>query len=353
MSAHIPPPSEEIPPTPGPVQLMGVEEIFAPLPPIPYLMESLDICPGAPTLMAGLGFSAKTLLAHALGLAVACNAPAWGSYQVRAGKVLFLDYEQGSYLTRRRIQRMARGMGLVPDAEALKIACMPRMYLDERGEDEGALDPEVELTKLCQGVALAVVDSLSASCPNLEENAASARKVLDMLGRVSEATGCVMIIIHHARKPSQGAEGGSRAAIRGSGALFDACGTVITTERQSDGTIRINHEKARMSGKLVDPLYVSIIDTDDGGLAINAKEGPKGGTKAGASLDSTKETILAYLKEHGFAGSKNALRERLGINRDRHYAAMAELIAEELIVIGDGDNKHAVLLAPEGAEDDE
>ncbi len=353
MSAHIPPPTEEIPPTPGPVSLMGVSEIFAPLPAIPYLMEALDICPGAPALMAGLGFSAKTLLAHALGLAVACDAPAWGAYPVRSGRVLLLDYEQGSYLTRRRIQRMARGMGIVPDGDALKIACMPRMYLDEKGEGKDAIDPEEELTKLCRGVTLAVIDSLSASCPNLEENAASARKVLDMLGRVSEATGCTIIVIHHSRKPSQGAEGGSRAAIRGSGALFDACGAVVTTERQSDGTIRISHEKARMSGKLVEPIYVSIVDTDDGGLAINTKEGPKGGTKAGAKLDATKEAIVAYLTEHGTAASKNALKERIGGDRNKHYAAVAELVAEGVIVIGDDDNKHAVRLAPEGAASDE
>src|SRR5690606_30306854 len=118
------------------IQLMGVSEIFAQLPPIPYLLEALDICPGAPTLIAGLGFSAKTLIAHALGLSVACRQLALEAYPVRAGKVIFLDYEQGQYLTRRRIQRMARGMGLVPEGDSLRIACMPRLYLDDEGDDK-------------------------------------------------------------------------------------------------------------------------------------------------------------------------------------------------------------------------
>jgi hypothetical protein len=58
------------------IDLLVVSEIFAELPPIPYLLREFDICPGAPTLFAGLGFSAKTLLAHSLALAVACGAPA-------------------------------------------------------------------------------------------------------------------------------------------------------------------------------------------------------------------------------------------------------------------------------------
>lgn len=326
-----------------PFRTLSVAEIFADLPPIPYLMQDLDICPGAPTLFAGLGFSAKTLLAHSLALAVACGAPAWGSMPTRAGRVVLLDYEQGSYLTKRRIQRMARGMGLVPDEGKLSLASMPETYLD--GEDA-----ESKLSALLKGSALCVIDSLSAACPSLDENSASSRKVIDMLGRVSEATGCVMLLIHHAKKPSKDDVGGSRNSIRGSGAIFDACSTVVVFERQADGQIKLVHQKARMSGKLRPNLMASISDTFDGGLMVAVEDAPQVvGTGSGAAkLDERKAQILEHLAEHGPAASKNAILERLGGRRTQHYAALSELEAEGSILVGDGDSPHVVKLGCQG-----
>lgn len=313
------------------IRLLDVAAIMAPLPPIPYLLEALDICPGAPTLAAGLGFAAKSLITHAAALAVATGAPAWGAYPVRQGRVILLDYEQGQHLTRRRLQRMARGMALVPEGDALRLASMPRMYLDDAG-DEKTPSAEEELETLCKGAALLVVDSLSAACPTLEENSASSRKVLDMLGRVSEATGCVVLVIHHARKPSQSDVGGARNAIRGSGAIFDACGSVLVFERRADATIQITHEKARTSGKPHAPITLSITDTPDGGLVIEdvTASAP---TDRGQPLDHTRRAVLAYLTEHGSAATKGALIERLRLRRTSVLAALAELEEEGAIEI--------------------
>lgn len=313
------------------IPLLSVAEIMAPLPPIPYLVEAFDICPGAPTLAAGLGFSAKTLLTHAAALAVATGAPAWGKYAVRQGGVILLDYEQGEHLTRRRIQRMARGMALVPEGNSLRLASMPRMYLDSEGDEKNP-SAEDELTALCKGVALLIVDSLSAACPTLEENSASARKTLDMLGRVSEATGCVAIVIHHARKPSQNDVGGARNAIRGSGAIFDACGSVLVFERRADATIQITHEKARTSGKPHAPITLAIVDTPDGGLAIEDVTASAPSDR-GQPLDHTRRAILAYLTEHGAAPTKGALVERLRLRRNSVFAALAELEGEGAVEV--------------------
>jgi uncharacterized membrane protein len=316
--------TEPMPPPPPPepkIRLLDAPAILAELPPVPYLLEALDICPGAPTLFAGLGFSGKTLLAHALGLAIACDAPAWGAFPVRPGRVIFLDFEQGEHLSRRRIQRMARGLGLVPEGDALRLASMPGLYLDDA-------TAEAELTALCEGVALLIVDSLSAACPSLEENSASARKVIDMLGRVSGRTGCVVIIVHHARKPSKDDTGGARNSIRGSGAIFDAAGAVVVFARQADGTVVLTHEKARASGKLSDQLTATIVDTEDGGLAVSVEASPSSRTptaQGGERLEATKEAIVDHLRRHGSVSSKGALQLQLGMRRELVWAAVGEL----------------------------
>lgn len=326
------------------LQTIGVAEIFDALPPVPYLLRELDICPGAPTLFAGLGFSGKTLLAHALGLAVACGAPAWGSLTTRPGKVLVLDYEQGEHLTRRRIQRMARGMGLIPEGDSLRLASMPALYADDP-------EAEAELRAACQGVALCVIDSLSAACPSLEENSASARRTLDMLGRVSEATGCVIIVIHHGKKPGKDDTGGARNSIRGSSALFDAAGCVVVFERSPNGTIALKHEKARTSGTLAKPMVATIIDTDDGGLSVTvtaSRESSASGSGA-RKLEELKEQIRALFREHGDQSSKGAVRERLGCSRDLLFAAFGELehVGE---IVNVGTQKRPVLRLVEVAQ---
>ena len=61
------------------------------------------------------------------------------------------------------------------------------------------------------------------SCRTLEIRAS-----LDMLGALSEETGCRAVVIHHARKPGAGESGATdRYGIRGSSAIYDGCDAVL------------------------------------------------------------------------------------------------------------------------------
>jgi len=99
----------------GELTLIGVPEIFAPLPPVPWLVEGLDKSPGAVNLIAGYGFTGKTIAAQALALAIASGGCVWDMFTARSGRVLHLDYEQGQRLTNERYQRLARGSKLDPN----------------------------------------------------------------------------------------------------------------------------------------------------------------------------------------------------------------------------------------------
>jgi RecA-family ATPase len=214
-------------PKASPFKRLGVADIFAPLPPVPWLVQALDLCPGAASLFAGYGFSGKTVAVQDLALAVATGTKAWGTFNVRPGRVLHIDYEQGRRLTFERYQRLAAYRMIAPTelAESLSVVALPAVYLDTLGM-------EAMLTRECEGHALVVVDSLRAAAPTIEENDSGVRCVLDLLSRVSEKTGCVPIVIHHARKPSQDKTGGAKMAIRGSGAIFDACASVLVFDGQ-------------------------------------------------------------------------------------------------------------------------
>jgi hypothetical protein len=301
--------------------------IFGPLEPVNYLIGPLDICAGAPTLWAGYGFSGKTVAAQSAAIAIATGRRVWEAFTARQGRVLHIDYEQGARLTRERYQRLAAAQSITPDelAGRLVLTSMPQIYMD---------GPTVEpfLKGKVEGFDLVIVDSFRASGQAIEENDSSARGVLDMFNRVSGATGAAIVVIHHARKPSKDSAGGARMAIRGSGAIYDACSSVLVFEAEKGQPTRVAHEKARTSGITSDDFVLRIEDHEvggnpRGGLTVTAETSapPSTESKAGQRLDALKERIRAHFREHGDQTSRTAIRGRLGINRDAFFAAMAEL----------------------------
>src|SRR5690606_22848452 len=106
------------------------------------------------------------------------------------------------------------------------------------------------------------------------------RRPLDMLSRVSERTGTVFLVIHHARKPGQGETAGSRYGIRGSGSIYDACSTVIVMSGAKGEPVKVTHEKDRLRGAPHEDFYLQIEDVQiennpRGGLRIYQCEAPQ------------------------------------------------------------------------------
>jgi hypothetical protein len=115
---------------------MTAVEIYAPLPAIEWTLRRLELAPGAPSMFAGYGFSGKTLAAMALAQAMVAGREVWGQLEVEQGPVLHLDYEQGDWLTRRRYQRLARGMEIVhPEELPIKLTVFPGLQLLDESED--------------------------------------------------------------------------------------------------------------------------------------------------------------------------------------------------------------------------
>ena len=262
-------------PPPDPFPKLGAPEIFAPLPPIGYVIRAIDLCPGAPALWAGYGYSGKTAAAQSAALAIAGGVgKVWDCFAAPRGRALHLDYEQGSRLTRERYQRLGFAASLGPSdlGDRLSLVTMPTRYLDQPAA-------ESDLERIAAGYQLVIVDSLRAAAPTVDENSSEVRRTLDMLSRVSERTAAAFVVIHHARKPNTTQQGGAKMAIRGSGALFDAAGSVLVFEAEKGEPARVSHEKARSSGILCDDFLLTISDLPDSadpraGLLVAASSAP-------------------------------------------------------------------------------
>jgi hypothetical protein len=317
-------------------KVLTAMEIFAPLPPVNWLCQALGLAPGAPGLLAGYGYSGKTVSVQDFALAVATGKLAWGSVPVRAGRVVHFDWEQGSFLTRLRYQRLARARGIDP-AELqgrLTLACMPEWYLD------GDVDDEVY--RRGEGADLLILDSYRAACPRTDENSSDARVPLDRLTRISERTGTTTLVLHHARKPARDAAGGARMSVRGSGALYDACGSVLVFVAEKGEPVTVTHEKARISGRPHEDFQLWIEDVEiDGdptaGLRVSCLNTTtsKAGLTPSDRFEGLKSRVLDLVREKGtITGGVNLIRVHLGARKDDITAAVAELVRSRALFKG-------------------
>lgn len=317
--------------------VVGVDGIFDPLPAVPWVCRALDLCPGAPILVAGFGFSGKTVAVQSLALSIAAGLPVWGTFEARKGRVLHVDYEQGDRLTRERYQRLAAGLMVGPSdlGDRLSLSCMPSLYLD------GSASESV-LCRALDDYTLAIFDSLRASAPSVEENSSEVRRVLDVLTRVSEKTGCATLVIHHARKPQKDAAGGAKASIRGSGAIYDACSSVLVFEASKGMPTTVSHEKARTSGVLAEDFSLTIADVPNGGderwgLIVSAEACPTVPTTRDTSEEDGK--VLEVIRENPGATGRQVWSALPDMRREAFLNALARLEMTGRIVGKPGRNR--------------
>jgi hypothetical protein len=264
-------------------------------PPIAYLIPELGIAPGPPTMVVALGYSGKSLLLLSLLLSVASQTVVWGMFKVdRPGRSIFLDYEGPDVLLQDRLQRLAIGMGLGREVAGMIDHGRPPTYLDGQREPVRAW-----LVETLTGYTAAVIDSFRVACPTLDENDSRAAIPLDLLAEVSEITGCVVFVIHHASKGSKDEDDAVNP--RGSTSLFNACGTVLTlSSKDPEGPKRVQHTKAKFARRPQPPFMVRIEDLPavDGLEPVRVVALNKTAHEA-RELSQNEQRILKALRDHG------------------------------------------------------
>jgi hypothetical protein len=333
------------------IEHVGPDVIFAALPPIHWLCAGLRLAGGhGVACFAGYGYSGKTVAAQSIALSVAAGQDVFGAFRSRTGRVLHLDYEQGARVTRERYQRLARAMGVwLPDiADRLRLAVFPSVYLDSPDA------PDV-FARALEGFDLVIVDALRGAAPTVDENSSDVRRVLDLLSRQSERVGALPLALVHARKPPAGAKrddapaADARFAIRGSSAIFDACSNVFVLGGAKGEPVRVDHEKDRLFGTLLEDFGIRIEDVE-GVNESNGLKDPRWGLRVvhlnreqfdarSATGDSpllkNMERIEAWLRGQGgsFAGNKGALCGAIGMQRTGFFAALSRLEGLERVYI--------------------
>ncbi len=242
-------------------------DIFAPLPEVPWLCRDLQWAPGRPAQVQGYGGAGKTIAVSAAALSLAAGRPIWKWFlPTRRARVIHLDFDQGKNATLRRYQRLARGMSLDPReiADHLKIVPRPRVRLTSFNEDrQAAVDA---FAKAVAGYDFAVLDALRGLVAGVDENDSRIRDYLDILGDVSEMTGCTFLFLHHSGKGRAGSDRPDTEAGRGSSAIQDGSGSVLLFTADPDHasvvSVKMTRDSADREGARPEPHYLEILDVE-------------------------------------------------------------------------------------------
>ena len=176
------------------LKILGPAEIFAELAPLEYLVDQLVVRGTALQILA-YGSSGKSWLGFHMAVASAAGVPFLGRFETKKCRVLYLDFENGSRESRRRIQANAKARGIAPADLQLGLCSMPTMYLD----DQRFID---EIRRLASDYDLFIVDTLRAATRG-EENASEARRPIDAIKAVIEETRGALVVLSHTKKVSQ------------------------------------------------------------------------------------------------------------------------------------------------------
>jgi hypothetical protein len=350
--ASTPPPNaDDEPPTtekqaPSGIEWIGAVAIAAPLPPTRWAVPGLQIGPGRVTLIAGYGASAKTMSAQSMALAKAAGKPIWNHFDCTAGVVLHIDYDQGRHASIKRYQRLALGheIDLAALGDRLRLAVLPRVFLDERG----ALDAYL---RVCEGVDLVIIDSLRAAAPTTDENDSKFRAWIDMLNVVSDRQGPAMTVLHHAGKPKDSHDADARTIARGSSAIFDASGCVLNfVAKNGDKARHVTQVKmpAEAEGAAVADFDLLVEDVEHQGnpsgavrvvwqyaAPVNPAE------RAAAAYQRDAERMLGAVRANQ-GESSSTIVEKSGVQRTRAFAVLNALVDQGKVVVTPGprNTKH-------------
>jgi len=304
-------------------------EIYAPLPPIEWLVR--DVFPvGSLALVVAYGSSLKSWAFVAeFQSALATGRPFLGRFAVRQCKTLGVDFENGAYEYRRRLQRIARAHGETRIA-GTDFVTMPGMSLS---------DPEFLPTLEAAAVdyAAVVIDTYAAGNSGTDENDARFAAPLNSLKAYAERTGKLVVALHHTRKQKEGED--ERETTRGTGAIFAALDVELKITRRKDGAFLCRQTKARNS-RGVEPFIVRIEDVGADGtrvFAVDVEAVDQAEVHEGASsFEKKKAAVVLLLGASRDVKNASEVHRRLKGRKADVFAAVAELVERKLVVEHEG-----------------
>lgn len=275
-----------------------------------YLVENLLVENKVSMIFAEPG-TIKSWTALDIAACVSAGLPWLGERNVMQGRVLYVDFEDGSYEFHRRICLLT-GHANRPD---LGYAYAPGNIVEKEWW--------VRLERLVKAneIKFVVIDTLAGATPGIDENDRNAADPLTYAGWFTEATGATILFLHHANKSGD---------IRGTSAFKATVDTLFKLETVEDegGAHKAKLTCVKSGQKKVFPIHLEL--TDDG---LRRYE-PEAKSESGESDEEKKRSVteiqhevLLLIEQEGPFASVEMIRERVKARTSTVSAILAELSA--------------------------
>lgn len=274
-----------------------------------WVVPDMEIGPGRPCGLWGLGGGGKSWDAMEVGRAVASGTKAFGHFDVTQGNVSHVSHELGLRAVRERYRRLANGHGmeLADFGDRLRICCLPKLFLNSPGAED-------QYCREFAGQSLVILDSLRRAVPGEDENSSEMSNHLDIMNRVSEKTGAAFLVIHHCGK---GEVADKRLSGRGSTAIMDGSGCVWLLEGSGQGPRLMTQIRAHDDGDgECEPFYVEMqrVALPEGCAQFQASRAPVKLVRLDAA--EMGEQLAVSQAKRAVANSERAERTVLMLVRD-------------------------------------
>jgi hypothetical protein len=204
------------------------------IPPTQYLVKPYVSRPGV-TIFFGRPKELKSLVVLEMGLHVAGGIPWLASsstsndgIEVKQGRVVWLDLENGTLTMKRRMKAFQSALGMRAVPGQFIVYSFPSPALD-LSKDDNVIELIARLQAL-GGIDLFIVDHLGQLFLDIDENSPLSSKIMGAIKRISEICQISICLIHHANKFVK--QGGTLAdSLRGSGAILANIDSLIFVKR--------------------------------------------------------------------------------------------------------------------------
>lgn len=267
--------------------VMTLDEIMAaPADSMEWLVEGMLPRQGV-IVLGGKQKQGKTLLAQQMSLSVVDNLEVLGHEVDNPGPVVFVGLEgsRGSFIT--RIQGQCRGLGISTAGLPFHLITRPKRELPTINSPLW-----MELEALCAAIhpRMLVIDPLIwISSADESDNAAMARTVMLPLQQFAVRHDCLVLIVHHMKKPAGEDKGKAPSANEWQGGLADKIRGASAITAGTDGNLVFEEIEGgiyRLAGELRDaPQFICYLRRDPDTLIYELTDAPsKPSSNATANL---------------------------------------------------------------------
>jgi len=246
--------------TPQPFNWLPITlaDAYAPRPPTRWVVDGI-VRAGGLHMLYGPPGCLKSLLGVDLCACVtgglAWLAPRPGEpghgFAVQQGTAIAVDFDNGKDTTLARLEAIGRGHGL-PETAPLYAVSMPNPWLDLTNQGNLHAPAPVSHADMLtdyligMGATVATLDNLGTISGAADENSGEMVAVMGALRRVAEASGCALVVIHHARKGSVQTGGRRADGLRGHSSILASLDLALEVTRDDD-TLSLEAVKTRLN----------------------------------------------------------------------------------------------------------